>query len=42
MKKFSFAVDIVGDEIDSADVVATLTKALNDELPGDVPWYLSI
>jgi len=36
MKKFSFAVDIVGDEIDSADVVATLTKALSDELPGDV------
>ena len=36
MKMFSFAVDIVGDEIDSADVVSTLTKALNDELPGDV------
>jgi len=36
MKKFSFAVDVVCDEIDSADVVAVLTKALSDELPGDV------
>ncbi len=36
MKKFSYAVDIVCDAIDSDDVVSILTKALSVGLESDV------
>jgi hypothetical protein len=36
MKKFAFTVDVVADELDRDSVVASLTDALNENLPGDV------
>ena len=35
MKKFSFAVDVVGDEVDSSAVVEALRKTLTKELSED-------
>ena len=36
MKKFSFAVDIVADELDRDGVVESIRSCLSDSLPGDV------
>ena len=36
MKKFSFAVDIVADDLDRDGVVESLRSCLSDSLPGDV------
>ena len=36
MKKFSFIVDIVADEIDRDDVVSSISSCLSDSLPSDV------
>jgi len=36
MKKFSFAVDVVADELDRDSVVDTIRSCLTDALPGDV------
>lgn len=36
MKKFSFAVDVVGDDVDSSAVVEALRKTLNKELSEEV------
>lgn len=36
MKKFSFAVDIVADDLDRDGVVDSLRSCLSDSLPGDV------
>ena len=36
MKKFSFAVDIVADDLDRDEVVSSIRSCLTDALPGDV------
>jgi len=36
MKKFSFAVDIVADDLDRDGVVESIRSCLSDSLPGDV------
>ena len=36
MKKFSFAVDVVADELDREVVVESIRECLTDALPGDV------
>ena len=36
MKKFSFAVDVVADELDRDGVVDSIRACLTDALPGDV------
>ena len=36
MKKFSFIVDVVADELDRDDVVDSIRSCLTDALPGDV------
>ncbi len=36
MKKFSFVVDIVADDIDRDDVVSSISSCLTDSLPSDV------
>ena len=36
MKKFSFAVDVVADELDRDSVVDSIRACLSDALPGDV------
>lgn len=36
MKKFSFIVDIVADELDRDTVVDSISSCLSDALPGDV------
>ena len=36
MKKFSFAVDIVADELDRDSVVDNIRECLSGSLPGDV------
>lgn len=36
MKKFSFAVDIVADDLDRDGVVEAIRSCLADSLPGDV------
>ena len=36
MKKFSFAVDVVADELDRDSVVDSIRSCLTDALPGDV------
>ena len=36
MKKFSFIVDIVADELDRDEVVTSIRSCLTDNLPGDV------
>lgn len=36
MKKFSFAVDIVADDLDRDGVIESLRACLSDSLPGDV------
>lgn len=36
MKKFSFVVDVVADELDRDGVVDAIKSCLSDSLPGDV------
>ena len=36
MKKFSFVVDVVADELDRDGVVDSIRSCLSDALPGDV------
>jgi len=36
MKKFSFAVDIVADELDRDEVVSSIRDCLSNSLPGDI------
>lgn len=36
MKKFTFIVDIVADDLDRDDVVVSIRSCLSDSLPGDV------
>lgn len=36
MKKFSFAVDVVADELDRDSVVDSIRECLSGSLPGDV------
>jgi hypothetical protein len=36
MKKFSFAVDVVADELDRDSVVQSISECLGASLPGDV------
>jgi len=36
MKKFSFIVDVVADELDRDTVVDSISSCLSDALPGDV------
>jgi len=36
MKKFSFVVDVVADELDRDSVVDSIRDCLSDSLPGDV------
>lgn len=36
MKKFTFAVDVVADELDRAGVVDAIRECLSGSLPGDV------
>ena len=36
MKKFSFVVDVVADELDREGVVDSIRSCLSDSLPGDV------
>lgn len=36
MKKFSFAVDVVADDLDRDGVVEAIRSCLSDSLPGDV------
>lgn len=36
MKKFSFVVDVVADDLDREVVVDSIRSCLNDALPGDV------
>lgn len=35
MKKFTFAVDVVADELDRDGVVDSIRSCLNDAIPGD-------
>jgi hypothetical protein len=36
MKKFSFVVDVVADELDRDEVVGSIRECLSNSLPGDV------
>jgi hypothetical protein len=36
MKKFSFAIDVVADELDRDGVVDSIRSCLTDALPGDI------
>lgn len=36
MKKFSFAIDVVADELDRDGVVDSIRACLTDALPGDI------